>query len=591
MPSSLNGTGVTFNDATTLQSGNIPTANLGTGTANANTFLAGDKTWKAAGDTITANASGSVTAGRAVVLNSNGTVSQPTGVLQNIGNGQATLRRSGSTQTGAGLPVFGTAVTGSQTFGNRECACVGLNHTLSLTSFNDNNQYAQVYVTRHSDGATTNIIDITTNRVDLVSASLAHRLTFNFNGLTDAGGHMFYHAASDKFVYVYSTRTATSTVVHRAVAITVNSDLTVTFSALTTLQSYGHTRVEFGSCVHDGGNQFVFAWSEQPTTTASTRRFRLKAFTFNGTSFSVGSEFVPYNEHTSVWHQYGGMYLPNTNRFVFSVYQNLSPFEIRDAVLSVSGNVITLQNTLVEGPTRDFGVYDTFINPPFGKTFGANKVIDGYVLGPRNNTNNSSIFMFTGSGNTFSRVTVSTPPEIFGNNLESYFVLGQKVIFLTGINAAVVRIAECSFNASTLSLSADNVYDVTISPDSWLGVDFNGFSRVAVAISGGSTHALLTVYPASKLNNVDSWTPSLVTQLIRLNTSNANNVIGLAANTATNGQPVAVNVAGTTNTNQSGLTAGRKAYIDGTGVVSSTVSPIVVGTALSSTSVLVDRNA
>jgi hypothetical protein len=49
MPSSLNGTGVTFNDATTLQSGNIPAANLGSGTANSTTFLRGDKTWATPG--------------------------------------------------------------------------------------------------------------------------------------------------------------------------------------------------------------------------------------------------------------------------------------------------------------------------------------------------------------------------------------------------------------------------------------------------------------------------------------------------------------------------------------------------------------
>lgn len=47
MPSSLNGTGVTFNDGTTLQSGNIPAANLGSGTANASTVLRGDRTFGA----------------------------------------------------------------------------------------------------------------------------------------------------------------------------------------------------------------------------------------------------------------------------------------------------------------------------------------------------------------------------------------------------------------------------------------------------------------------------------------------------------------------------------------------------------------
>lgn len=47
MASSLNGTGVTFNDGTTLQSGNIPAANLGSGTANNTTFLRGDRTFAA----------------------------------------------------------------------------------------------------------------------------------------------------------------------------------------------------------------------------------------------------------------------------------------------------------------------------------------------------------------------------------------------------------------------------------------------------------------------------------------------------------------------------------------------------------------
>jgi hypothetical protein len=47
MPSSLNGTGVTFNDSSTLNSGAIPAANLGTGTPNSGNFLRGDRTWAA----------------------------------------------------------------------------------------------------------------------------------------------------------------------------------------------------------------------------------------------------------------------------------------------------------------------------------------------------------------------------------------------------------------------------------------------------------------------------------------------------------------------------------------------------------------
>lgn len=70
MPSSLNGTGVTFNDATTLQSGNIPAANLGSGTADSSTFLRGDKTWAAAGGG----------GGRGQVLTSSGTFTVPAGV-------------------------------------------------------------------------------------------------------------------------------------------------------------------------------------------------------------------------------------------------------------------------------------------------------------------------------------------------------------------------------------------------------------------------------------------------------------------------------------------------------------------------------
>lgn len=66
MPSSLNGTGVTFNDGTTLQSGNIPTANLGSGTASSSTFLRGDRTWQTISATPTTAQVLTATAGASV---------------------------------------------------------------------------------------------------------------------------------------------------------------------------------------------------------------------------------------------------------------------------------------------------------------------------------------------------------------------------------------------------------------------------------------------------------------------------------------------------------------------------------------------
>jgi hypothetical protein len=96
MPSSLNGTGVTFNDATTLQSGNIPAANLGTGTANSTTFLRGDKTWAVPG------------AAAPVVntFNSSGTWTKPsTGTMARIqvwGGGGGANRGAGGTDRNFG---------------------------------------------------------------------------------------------------------------------------------------------------------------------------------------------------------------------------------------------------------------------------------------------------------------------------------------------------------------------------------------------------------------------------------------------------------------------------------------------------------
>ena len=94
MPSSLNGTGITFNDATTLQSGDIPVANLGSGTANSTTFLAGDRTWKTV--SVSPSSAQVLTAFAGASFGGVGTLSET------IGGVSATA--FGSTTAGGNLP-------------------------------------------------------------------------------------------------------------------------------------------------------------------------------------------------------------------------------------------------------------------------------------------------------------------------------------------------------------------------------------------------------------------------------------------------------------------------------------------------------
>jgi hypothetical protein len=110
MPSSLNGTGVTFNDSTTLQSGNIPAANMGSGTANSSVFLRGDKTWA----TVPAAAPSTTDVLNATAGASVGAVGTYAWLGHSITNSATSI---GGTRAGSQLRYAGMKVNGSWTSG------------------------------------------------------------------------------------------------------------------------------------------------------------------------------------------------------------------------------------------------------------------------------------------------------------------------------------------------------------------------------------------------------------------------------------------------------------------------------------------
>lgn len=131
MPSSLNGTGVTFNDATTLQSGNIPAANLGSGTANSTTFLRGDKTWQAI--SIPADP---IPAGTVMLFVQ---TSAPTGWTKSTTHDNKALRVVSGTAGSGGSAAFTTAFGTPSVSGSVSLSGTVGNHTLTTAQMPSHN--------------------------------------------------------------------------------------------------------------------------------------------------------------------------------------------------------------------------------------------------------------------------------------------------------------------------------------------------------------------------------------------------------------------------------------------------------------------
>ena len=111
MPMTLRNADILFNDSTTLSSGNIPTDNLGSGTANSNTFLRGDKVWATPPSPAPTTAQ---------VLNATKSASAgAVGTYAFLGHpSTGVLNVFGSTRAGSGLRPAGIRTTNSTNFGS-----------------------------------------------------------------------------------------------------------------------------------------------------------------------------------------------------------------------------------------------------------------------------------------------------------------------------------------------------------------------------------------------------------------------------------------------------------------------------------------
>jgi hypothetical protein len=178
----LNGQPASFyTNATNLATGTVPTARLGSGTANSTTFLAGDQTYKTALTTaVTSVASGNglsggpiTTTGTLSVLANSGLVVNSTGVFVNANNGITANATGVYVTQGTGTVVNATGVHVNSTY---------IGTLTANNSTNLNGQPASFY---------TNATNLTTGTLPDARLSSA---VVNTTGTFTLGGNITYNA-------------------------------------------------------------------------------------------------------------------------------------------------------------------------------------------------------------------------------------------------------------------------------------------------------------------------------------------------------------------------------------------------------------
>tara|TARA_B100001778_G_scaffold82696_2_gene67081 strand:- start:34 stop:1644 length:1611 start_codon:yes stop_codon:yes gene_type:complete len=303
------------------------------------------------------------------------------------------------------------------------------------------------------------------------------------------------------------------------------------------------------------------------------------------------------------------VYEPNCNRFVV-FYNQFSSGAKRCKVFRVSGSTVTMadhESSEFHGSAGSTGlhncqaVYDS-IRKCIVFTFIAGNTAYSAVVEVIRKTSQSDdtwgspvLDSFTSNAaNTWANTLVGTHATCFDKSTGKVVVIypfggsgsGGGLNYQMMYKEGVVTNLDATSDQESIQMTWDDDgnthsgvvynYQNNVIPD----LTYDEENKCIVMIYGGNFQQNATNHPVNVKAYIFASTQTNLT---------SGNYIGIAKNSASNGQNVTVSTQGSIATNLSGLTIGKEHYIQNNGTLSTTVADpsVIAGTALSATSLLV----
>ena len=391
------------------------------------------------------------------------------------------------------------------------------------------------------------------------------------------------------------------------------SGISITFGTATALVSASitdNTQLGFGAVFAPNSSRHVFSYNNNPDSSQYIR-----SLSTSGTSITLtaGPATIASSQSRSV-----RMVYDSTSGNVVAAYANINFGSVRGVVFTVNASSFTMGSPVVA-----FSISGAGVGCPIAIT--KDTVNNKIVIAGFNSSEFPTAIVGTVSGTSISFgtetvITASTAAGVRNRGIGlAYSPVAQKVMACVAITASAYwQLAVGTVSGTSISFGTPA--DTTAERNSYYGCSglYNasatniifmvGTLAIIVTAISGTTFTSTTSAPFSTtLNGLGALSiyapnnflilttganssnfPSVTGFTAYSSTLTTTNLLGVSSSAYTNGQTATIQTVGSTNSMQSGLTAGLKYYVspDGTLSTSSTSQPYA-GLALSATKLVI----